>query len=1127
MSDINSQNQINVIHSLKEQSEGTKASLEQLNKVLQELHKNILKESSKNLIKSLQQNEKEENGKNKDNLEDEKNEIKENIKEDKKENNSEEMKEDKKLENKEEQDKKSSSINIENSGIDDINDKISNNNINKIKNSQIYKTTNDINVINSIGIKKKETNTIKENDENQEKSENLEKNDKNINNNIIKNINNNINNEDIKKETQNSKIKEDNIININNNKNKQYVYKEMDELTESNIVQDELILYNISQGSELYLNEVIDKLGGFEENNLIKEEGLNNTTKINENFINEIDSDSVKIDSKEDLKLALTNIPLSDEKDNTSQITNELNKACIRTNDNIKSKDLMSNIDLEIPKEDEKDDMGKVNKNLSKKNTKNSTNNNNINNNNNNNNINININTEKKTGIEILFNNEEQKKDEKLLNEEKKREIYNEINNMYESKLNLVKINNKEKFSYITKFNDPDKEKFGYESDYFYRSKNSINFVNRRNNFLQGKYFSYILSKKKNNVKKEKEKEKENEKNAKNKNKNKDKKKDDSIDSYDNYEFKEEDIKFKKNYNEKIEPIQFNLNFIRANTQHDDLKEHKIYDVEDMTSFYYYFNFYNPEEDFKKVLDEEAENEIVKNFTTYRKVLNDGNSFARAFSYLLLETFILQNKVKKLEFIIYDIKRMLGKKFKDIKDVCNILIDIKENSSIDYLMNSYNSLTSNFDEVMITYIEDTIKNALGVENSKRKYQEMDFEILRLLVNIFDINLEIYYIEESNDNNKLLTMEKTVVLNNTFMQTKKNIQASSYSECESSTTIRLLFFLNSFYIVYTHSSDIDSTLANNNIEKQYYYVSSLPKYKCPTCKKCTGLDILPSYEAIFCHVCLTKYLQVILEKRAILFVKSNFSCIEYYTRPIKITSDIIITFSLYKYITKNYITYDFGKIIERICFKCFEIFEKDNINTLKCLCQLCDNCLDKLLRENTKDKIYLNSYELNTLERTKCLCQNEVDLKNLMELSKNKPTKKDKQKAEERLIKVLKKRCCLCKEDDQLKIYKLDIKDGPPHYICLDCSDKLNKDENLQNSDKNKNEINNDFLSDHESNDTAIKDKDKDKKVTKKKFYCQICYDYHVFEDNNTGKVNNKVPHYGGKFKCCKGKCNIF
>ena len=55
----------------------------------------------------------------------------------------------------------------------------------------------------------------------------------------------------------------------------------MDELTESNIYPEELMTYNISQGSELYLNEVIAKLGG-EENSSIKEETLNNTKKPEE-----------------------------------------------------------------------------------------------------------------------------------------------------------------------------------------------------------------------------------------------------------------------------------------------------------------------------------------------------------------------------------------------------------------------------------------------------------------------------------------------------------------------------------------------------------------------------------------------------------------------------------------------------------------------------------------------------------------------------------------------------------------------------------------------------------------------------------------------------------------------------
>ena len=901
----------------------------------------------------------------------------------------------------------------------------------------------------------------------------------------------------------------------------------MDELTESNIYPEELMTYNISQGSELYLNDVIAKLGG-EENSSIKEETLNNienenqNQNENQNIIKELDSDSVKIDSKEVIKLGLTNIPITDDKDNTSLITNELNKACIRTNDNIKSKDYISNIDSDLPREDEKEESVKENKKFSKKNTKNSNN----------------INNDKMNGLEMIFNKEPQK-DEHILIEEAKKEIYNEINNMYENKLNLVKINNKEKFSYITKYNDPDKEKFGYESDFFLSNKNSNNFLNRRNNFLQHKYFSYILSKKEkknnlkninninNNINNEKGKEKINN------NKNKEKKKDDSIDSIDNFEYIPEEInKFKKNYNEKFELMEYNLNFIRANTAHDDIKEYKINDIEDMTSFYYYFNLYSPEEDFKKVLEDETENEIVKCFTTYRKVLNDGNSFKRAFSFLLLENFILQNKIKKLDFIIYDIKRVLSNKFKDIKNICNILIDIKENSSIDYLMNSYNNPNYNFDEVMITYIEDTIKNVLGVSTAKRKYQEIDFNILRILANVFDVNLEIYYIEE-DDNTKLLKMKKLVILNDIFLQTKKNVKSSNYSECESSTTFRLLFFLNSFYIVYTKESDIDSTLANNNTEKQYYFVSSLPKYKCPVCKKCTGLDIIPTYEAIFCHICLNKYLQIILEKRAILYVKSNFSCIEYYTRPIKITSDIIITSSLYKYITKNYIINDFEKIVEKICFKCFEKFEKEKIKKLKCMCQLCENCLEKLLKDNIKDKVCLNKYELKTINRTKCLCQNEVDLLNLLELSKNKPTENDLKKAEERLIKILKTRCCICQEKDKLKLFEIKIINEAPHFICLNCYDKLSSEQKSQTIGNNKNEINNDLnLSDFESNDTAIKE-NKEKNIIKKKFFCEICSESHISVEDNEAETNHKniiekVVKYGeGKFKCCKGKCNIF
>lgn len=1095
MTDTNNQNKNNLLNSLNEPTNlDKKTSLENLNLYLQKLHQNILRENdSKNNIISSQSNEKEENSKN--NQKGEADKFFEEIKEDK----SEEIK-----------DEKNNEMSEENINNSDTSDKIRQININKIINANDYKSTMDINVINSIGINKKKNlpsryeGKKEENEIKEEKEDNKEKEDNN-------GIGDSTNKEEIEKKEDIENIQKINEI-IGNKKKEieslgnekishQNSSKEYSQFVESKInIPEESGIYNIDGGIESSLNEIIDKLGGPQQNSIIKDD-IFNSSKNNQNKIIEKDnnSDSVKIDSNEDLKLRLSNIPLSEEKDNLSLLTNELNKAIIRT------KDWISNISSDV--QQDTDEARKLeNKRLSKKNSKNSN--------------------EKKNGFEI-FLPDEQNKEEHVIIEETKKEIIHEIDNMYEHKLNLVKINNKEKFTYITKYNDPDKDKLKYESEYYYKSKNSIKFLFRRNKFLSHKYFSYILSNLENNNNLE-------EKN----NINKDKK-NDSIDSYDNFQYDKDEInKFKKNYDEQIEPITINLNYIRANTQNNDIKECKIYDIEDMTSFFYYFNLYSPEEDFTKILEEKSENDILKSFTAYRKILNDGNSFKRAFSYLLLENFILQNKTKKLDYIIFDIKRLLGKKFKDtIKVVCNLLIDIKENSSIDYLMNSYNNPNLHFDEVMIAYIEDTIKTAIGSGKNKNKYQEIDFNILRILCNIFEINLEIFYIEEDldsendNDNDNAILKMKTLILNNdNFIRVKNNIKASSYSECDSSITFRLLFFLNSYYIVYTKKSDIDSTLANNNNEKQYYYISSLPKYKCPNCKKNTGLDIIPSYEAIFCHICLNKYLQEILEKRAILYVKSNFSCIEYYTRPIKITSDIPITFCLYKYITKNYITQDFDKIIERICFRCFEIFEKVKINKLKCRCQLCDNCLEKLLKENIKKKVCLNKYELNTIPRTKCLCQNEVDLINLMELSKNKPTEKDKKDAEDRLQKVIKKRCCLCKEDNEYKIFEFKILDGPPHFKCINCHEKeLKSDENIRNKTvDNKNTINNNDIgtNEYESNDTTIKDKT----VIKKKFFCKICFEEHTsIEDSENDHQNliGRVVKMGeGRFKCCKGKCII-
>ena len=404
MSDINSQIKIHMIDSIKD---GTKTSLEKLNNLLQELHKDIMNENS-NMIKSS--NKEENNGKN---IDEENKDNDNNINQlsafldEVKGNQDENNEEDK-----------------ERTTGDNVGD-----NIEKISNlinkriSGDYKNSNDINIINKRSI---DFNNIN-----------------NINN---KNEINEIKEEDKNEEISSEKKETDKI----GEKKDKYSYKPISEITLSTIEQNNLNSFNMTQGSELYLTTIIDIVGGKE------------SEKESENL-----SDSVKIDPNEEIHLGLTNYQISNDEGNPSMITNQLNKAIIRTHDFTKSKDIISNIESEDP------EMEKIEKNnLNKKPSKTSI-------------------SDKKSAIDLF--RQEPKKDENEIIKENKDQIKKEINLMYEKELNLVKINNKEKFSYITKYNDPDKDKLGYEPDYFLCSKNSINFLNRRNNFLNHKYFSYIL----------------------------------------------------------------------------------------------------------------------------------------------------------------------------------------------------------------------------------------------------------------------------------------------------------------------------------------------------------------------------------------------------------------------------------------------------------------------------------------------------------------------------------------------------------------------------------------------------------------------------------------------------------
>ena len=369
------------------------------------------------------------------------------------------------------------------------------------------------------------------------------------------------------------------------------------------------------------------------------------------------------------------NIPIDENnKDKKSYISkdiintsdNDLNEACIKTNENfLKSK--MENSDFIDNKE------------------KDNKNNNSVN----------------KINIELFFKSNESKNKEKY-KEETKKDIINDIDNIYKNnKLNLVKLNNHEIYNFVTEYNDLSKDSFEYDPNYYILKNKDNDFIIRRNSYLLHNYFSYITTKKK----------------------------------FNNEDLQQKLKKYKKNYNEKIQKLtinKLNQNNSMSINKETKTKILKVNDIENISSFFYNFGIYIPEKK-SKIIDENTENEIIKNFTTYRKIYNDGNSFQRSFSYLLLENFILKNQIDNLNYIIYDIKKTLNEKYLDIDNTINILINIKDSYSIDNLMNSFNNPNINIDEVMISYIEDTINKINKIDTiNKRKYQEITICYLKTL-----------------------------------------------------------------------------------------------------------------------------------------------------------------------------------------------------------------------------------------------------------------------------------------------------------------------------------------------------------------------------------------------------------
>ena len=893
----------------------------------------------------------------------------------------------------------------------------------------------------------------------------------------------NINNE-LQNQIQKIKIKDD-------NENRKTKSKYFEDINNSSIVKKEesIIDFNTnkkSQGSDFALFKMMKELGNKNSASKFKvSESLENCDPINSITIrnSNINSKNIKIE-KEDSKNEIFKI----EEEN------------IKTNEYAKSEnsDFIQN---------EKDDEDKSNIN--------------------------------RMNIKLLFKPNEENTSEII--KETKNQIMNDINNIYENnQLNLVKINNREIYNFITEYNHKSKDELDYDNNYYKMADKNDKFIIRRNNFISGNYFNYII--------KEKEKVK-----------------------YSYEKIKE----YKINYNDEAPEFNFVLNSNILSSRLKDnktKKEPKVNDIENISSFFYNFCLYQTNNDNKSntnqkiILDDNSEDEIIKSIIAYRKIYNDGHSFQRCFSFLLIETFLLKNKLNELNFIIYDIKKTLKNKYLNIEQILNILYQIKEASSIEYLMETYNNSEINLDEIMITYIEDKINIINNIDTiNKRKYQEVNYIYLKTLCDLFDINIKILSLEENKSknksgNNSLLSMNTLEIFCESYNKIMNDNKYSKLSESSDESdlsqnypTFYFLFFINSYHIIYTDKSDVDSTMANNGLLLQHYFLPSLPNIKCPKCNKNNSLDIIPFYEAVLCHKCLIGYMKDIIKNRVVSFIKNGFTSIEYFTRPITINSEIKINLTLYKYITGNYFMKDFENIFHNTCFICYKYFSsykkkvenntnniiKNNVKILilKCKCQICENCLEEKRKEFMGEFNYLNLHEMHNLKLSKCPCGNIYDINEIINYSKIKFTESDKKLAMQRLKIIAEKKCCIClnnKEENEKDFINLFLINSPKHIICKNCyqskikeKDNTNKNKNKKieikyenKEDKDKNKI---YYNDLESSDSSLKEC----MGKEKKFFCNICFTDHILDKENKKNKERKIRDKENSMNKCCGKCFVF
>ena len=514
----------------------------------------------------------------------------------------------------------------------------------------------------------------------------------------------------------------------------------------------------------------------------------------------------------------------------------------------------------------------------------------------------------------------------------------------------------------------------------------------------------------------------------------------------------------------------------KKNEKFEFIKNSFIGDFDYFINLLYKYKKVENDNDLKKIVENLIEMKrhfnVYKSSNTkndyvlfYRKVLNDGNSFFRAFIFSLIEGYILNNNpffanfIRMMKIISEHYKKIISKTINKgynrcitrLEEILHYLKNDKIQNALELFYNSFSLKNNYYDKCLIIFIKFMLYYSKKKDLDNFNHQLIDFEFydLILLPYIFNVSIEIAF-EIKLGKNEFIIFD-------------------TYNSKNNKQKIQLCFYKNNTFIYY----DIDqyTKFINYNIIKQNENLPKInkiickleDKIKCSNCnKKSTHIAFIEK-SILICKCCLNEYIDNIIGNRINCIVNNNLYGDALFKNIILPNDENLEDYEYIHLYNESFMETFHRKFKEYInikkcwiCSKCKRILP--NTKKLDCGCYYCRGCLDKIIKKMTNKYILLNKYEKKFIGKVRCLCGNNMDIISVInDEEKNNKDINLYESMVERFNQYIKTLCMNCEiklsDCNDGKINVIGNKNriiNENHVLCKKCMTSLKIRENNKN-----------------------------------------------------------------------------